>query len=128
MRWKADDYTWKEGWAHRWLRQPDVLAIPRQEKTISELEFARRSDRRANSENLNTRACRFLWLAELHEVSETKRTPRAPSNSPSPSIATTRNSGKRSSRIGAARRRKPQMRTGGQFIDSWKREFSEDAN
>jgi hypothetical protein len=126
MRWKADDYTWKEdgriggygaGRAHD----------PQTGKTISELEFARRSDRHANSENLNRRATRFLWLAQLHDALGDKKNADAAIEF---AVAVNRNN----SELWEAKlaywsrtRRDAPVEEWRRFIDSWKHEFSEDA-
>jgi hypothetical protein len=126
MRWKADDYTWKEdgriggygaGRAHD----------PQTGKTISELEFARRSDRHANSESLNRRAYRFLWLAQLHDALGDEKNAEAAIEY---ALAVNRNN----SELWEAKlahwsrtRRDAPVEDWRRFIDSWKHEFSEDA-
>lgn len=125
MRWKADDYTWKEdgrigGYGAGRARDPQTG------KTISELEFARRSDRRANSENLNTRAYRFLWLAQLHEaLGDRKNADTAVEFA----LAVNRNN----SELWEAKlahwsrtRRDAPVEEWRRFLDSWKHEFGDD--
>jgi hypothetical protein len=126
MRWKADDYTWKEdgrigGYGAGRARDPQTG------KTISELEFARRSDRRANSENVNTRAYRFLWLAQLHDALGDKKNA---DNAIEYALAVNRNN----SELWEAKlaywsrtRRDAPVEDWRRFIDSWKHEFADDA-
>jgi hypothetical protein len=126
MRWKADDYTWMEdgrigGYGAGRARDPQTG------KTISELEFARRSDRRANSEKLNTRAYRFLWLAQLHDALGDKK---HADNAIEYALAANRNN----SELWEAKlthwsrtRRDAPVEEWRRFIDSWKHEFANDA-
>lgn len=126
MRWKADKYTWKEdgrisGYGAGRARDPQTG------KTISELEFARRSDRRANSENLNTRAYRFVWLAQLHDLlGDAKQADAAIEFA----LAVNRNNSElweaKLARWSRTRRDAP-VEEWRHFIDSWKHEFSTDA-
>jgi hypothetical protein len=126
MRWKADKYTWQEdgrigGYGAGRARDPQTG------KTISELEFARRSDRRANSESLNTRAFRFLWLAQLQEALGDRKSAEAAIEF---ALAVNRNN----SELWEAKlaywsrtRRDAPVEEWRRFIDTWKHEFSADA-
>jgi hypothetical protein len=127
FRWKADDATWKEdgrigGYGAGKARDPQTG------KTISELEFARRSDRRANSENLNSRASRFAWLARLHEaLGDRTRTSLALDFA----VAANRGNAEfweEKLEYWKRTRREAPVEEWRAFLDSWKRQFAEDAD
>ena len=126
MRWKADEHTWMEdgrigGYGAGRARDPQTG------KTISELEFARRSDRRANSDNLNTRAARFLWLAQLHDALGDKKNAE---NAIEFALGVNRNN----SELWEAKlaywtraKREAPVEEWRRFLDAWKHEFAVDA-
>lgn len=126
MRWKADKYTWQEdgrigGYGAGRARDPQTG------KTISELEFARRSDRRANSENLNTRAFRFLWLSQLQEALGDKKNAESAIEF---ALAVNRNNSELwEAKLAYWSRTKKDapVEEWRRFIDTWKHEFSADA-
>jgi hypothetical protein len=67
MAWKADDHEWKTSGRIGGYGAGNTSS-PQTGRGLSEAEFTRLSDRRANSPALVAKANRFLWLADLHEA------------------------------------------------------------
>ena len=65
MAWKADDHEWKTSGRIGGYGAGNTSS-PQTGRGLSEQEFTRLSDRRANSPALTAKANRFLWLANLH--------------------------------------------------------------
>ncbi len=127
FRWKADNYTWKEdgrigGYGAGKARDPQTG------KSVSELEFARRSDRRANSEALIVRASRFAWLAQLHDMlGDVPRTAIALDFA----VAANRGNAEfweEKLDYWKRTRRKAPVEEWRAFLEGWKRQFSDDAD
>lgn len=65
MAWKLDDHEWKTSGRIGGYGAGNTNS-PQTGRGLSEQEFTRLSDRRANSESLVAKASRFVWLANLH--------------------------------------------------------------
>ena len=126
MAWKADDHEWKTtgrlaGYGAGTTRSPQTG------RRLSEMEFTRLSDRRANSPALTAKAHRVLWLAQLHSALGESA---SADNAIEFALATNRGSSEfwlaKLAHWKKAHREAP-VAEWAKFVDQWKREFPNDS-